>query len=506
MLELTRPTYERFVAASKDPQPFHQRALSSILSEISDGPFWKARAENRMSLEDLPITQFEDYADALSAAAGSRVSPLTGKPIIWWGLSSGTTGGAAKKAFPFTEAKFREAIEWRSLMIHLILRRASNQAPASIAWLSNMNPVPVAVSGLPSGFLTAFLRIFDPGTQATSCMPPEAYSSEETHRTWAALYALSQDVVSINAVTALPIASFLGSLGERFDQYKHFLRSGNLFPKELPELAFSAGRFDQLTAIFRGGSRPNLKEIWPSLSSLYCWKSSSSEALLGALNPFLQDGIEVVQNAYGSTEGFFALPSPDGEEAAGPIAPLSSVIEFLDLDDELSPGNLKLGWDLETGKSYEVFITNKLGLVRYRIQDIVKCTGRFNALPLIQFVQKSGANIALGTLQVTYQDLTTAILEAGLHVQGRWVFSPRPDSRGIVLTHDLEIRDVADAMIRIDNVLRENKRYYHALRAQGEMEPLRATLVSSDDALWATFPPATHGQLKPVIVIPTPIS
>src|SRR5580765_5149710 len=99
ILRSSLPIYETFVRSTLHPQAEREATWQQIAAEISEGPFWLERyggAAPPSRLEDFPITEFAEYRPTLDAAIDSRLSPLTGKPIIWWSHSTGTTSANRK--------------------------------------------------------------------------------------------------------------------------------------------------------------------------------------------------------------------------------------------------------------------------------------------------------------------------------------------------------------------------------------------------------------------------
>ena len=81
--------------------------------------------------------------------------------------------------------------------------------------------------------------------------------------------------------------------------------------------------------------------------------------------------------------------------------------EFLPIDDE--DATPLLLHQLEVGKLYEVIITNRSGLYRYRIKDVIRVTGYHNKTPLIQFAYRKEQLINITGVKLTIEHITTAI-------------------------------------------------------------------------------------------------
>src|SRR5690606_26082493 len=53
-------------------------------------------------------------------------------------------------------------------------------------------------------------------------------------------------------------------------------------------------------------------------------------------------------------------------------------------------GEIRRAHELEVGRQYEVIVTNGGGLWRYRLGDVVECTGHLAATPTLRFLGRVG--------------------------------------------------------------------------------------------------------------------
>src|SRR5262245_20856534 len=95
------PQQLSFVRACRRMEETHRALWQEISAEARRGHFWRGKLRDR--LEDHPITEYESYRSTIEAAyhQGSMTCPLTGRPIIYWVESSGTTTGEPK-LYPLT--------------------------------------------------------------------------------------------------------------------------------------------------------------------------------------------------------------------------------------------------------------------------------------------------------------------------------------------------------------------------------------------------------------------
>ena len=143
----------------------------------------------------------------------------------------------------------------------------------------------------------------------------------------------------------------------------------------------------------KGFDTPIAPRIWPRLQWAYGMVGSNLEIYVEKLRRSIGD-IPIHNMGYAAAEGFFAVPV-ELNVSDSALVPYSVFLEFLPLD--APEGATPLTMDkLEVGKEYELIVTNRSGLYRYRIEDVVKVTGMYNNTPRVEFVYRLnlGMNIA----------------------------------------------------------------------------------------------------------------
>jgi GH3 auxin-responsive promoter len=119
---------------------------------------------------------------------------------------------------------------------------------------------------------------------------------------------------------------------------------------------------------------------WPMLQVVSCWGDQAATAGHAALVRRLP-GVLVQSKGLLATEAVLTVPL----HGAYPLAVTSHFFEFIATD-----GNVRLAHELEAGDEYEVVVTNGAGLWRYRLGDVVECTGHLGATPSLRFLGRAG--------------------------------------------------------------------------------------------------------------------
>lgn len=299
------------------------------------------------------------------------------------------------------------------------------------------------------------------------------------------------------AITPASLVQLAARIRANLDRYWPILEGRVRPPAPLPMPALAAGRLAQLRRALR--AEPFcFKDVWPALQLICCWKSAACAVQLRTrLAPYLQGRVPVVDATYSATEGWMNVPlSTDG--VGGPIHPGGHVMEFFPAGDEPQAGSLLAPWQLEAGRDYEVVLTTSMGLIRYRLFDIVHCSGFFNAAPIIAFHQKAGNEISLGLVRVSEAQLLAAMEAAGLQPPGQWFFAPAPTGEGVALYCDGEDRALHTRLAAMEQHLRQSNKYYCMDVEQGYMQSLRLEVLPPDHPAWGSA--AHRAQQKPKIL------
>ena len=502
---LTRSQFDEYMQSLSDPETFQKLKWNAIRNEIYRAVYWSEKLPNlnEMDLRDIPISEFSSYEPYLIQAQTELVSPISGSSILWWTRSSGTTSINGKR-FPLNEAKKRESQTFRTITTHTVLKRTQGAESARILWFYGFQPVPMPKTGIPVGLGGSFNRIHGHlGEAETSVVPQKIYQSHETFMKWGPAYALATDLVSINGLFGFPISVFLEALNENFSFYRDIIFGREPLPEDFPALDIDEGRLDEISALVPSSRPFNVRELWPRLRTIYCAKTSSAKLFLKLLEPFLEPSVEVVHAAFPASECVCALPSLNSLDG-GPVSPLLGIVEFLEEGRSVEKQYLLNSWELEVGKTYETFVTSSIGLVRYRMKDLVKCIAFEGRAPIIQFLQKQGSVVPLRAFALSEPELVEAVARSGFLVQGRWVFLPVAEYDQLILVVEDKSLPMAVLQTELEKQIRSLHSTYNNYRETGALKPLEVRHRPSEDMFWARFPDTRGAQMKMIYVLSTP--
>ncbi len=138
------------------------------------------------------------------------------------------------------------------------------------------------------------------------------------------------------------------------------------------------------------------RQLWPQLQRVSLWQEGSMAAGATDLSPFFV-GIALQTAPLQGAEATLTVPevSVPGQAAqrGAPLALRSHFFEFIDLRQPRA--RPRLAHQLEEGGLYVPVVTTAGGLYRYRLQDVVECTGFWQRAPRLAFVDRARDDRAL---------------------------------------------------------------------------------------------------------------
>jgi hypothetical protein len=502
LLATSYPRYRSFLRDAADPDAAADRVWRETWGQIRDASFWRAQMDARgpasPPLSAFPLTDYETYREPLERSFHRERCELSGATIRFWAESAGSTG--RRKLFPITDHYRKQFQRTVPPYLHRVARRFTGLFREPILYFAGPYPSERSPAGVEVGLISNYnYRNIPAFLRRQYAFPLEALRSEEAYSTWRPLYALATDISAIFGIVPTTMVRFFETMAANFDRFEPVLAGRAQPPAPLPPVQVSRER---LLRIKRALSRTpfSLRELWPSLEFIVCWKSSTSGMQLPPLERYLDERVAVVEGIYSATEGWMNVPDATGR-AGGALHPGAHVFEFLPEGASADARNLQRASELEEGEVYEIVLTTSMGFVRYRLKDLVRCTGHLARSPILEFVQKAENELSVGPVIMSELDLGRALEQAGINDRSRLVFAPAPEGECIQLCH-LGDLDPASAAA-VDRALRDLNHLYREGVDEGLMRPITARrlrdghpAIDRDD----------HAQTKPRILVRDPIA
>ncbi len=502
---------QQFLRDIRDPEAARARAWRRVHGEVIDAPFWREHRPRKGAdrLEGFPLTTYEHYRDAIAASVDDGHGRLSLLPVQFFAESGGTTARQPKR-FPLTASYERQVRQVIGPYMRQLLGRHTGVTAAPPIVLAAPQPVGDGPGGVPVGYVSWYVHDRGGGRHdRLSGVPRAAYRDAESLLRWAPLYAVSQDLSLISGVNAAKISAFVERIYEGMPRWWLLLEGKAPMPEGLPPLRISRARLALLRRVFER-PRPTLDEIWPTLAFLTCWKGGVSALQLPALAPMLGT-VAVYDSPYVCTEAWLTVPQW-GDRLGGPLRMGDNIVELLPVGAEPVAGNLIAAWQALPDERYEVVITTTMGLLRYRLFDVVRCTGFVERSPVLVFEHKAAFILRLGQTSLAESDVARLLAELGQPEPTTWCLGPNRTGDGLVVwvrgpggargEEDVvrEETEVAQWLPRFELALTELHPVYAADRRAGWMRVPAVDRLPGDHAVWQR---PSHAQAKPRLLITT---
>jgi hypothetical protein len=209
------------------------------------------------------------------------------------------------------------------------------------------------------------------------------------------------------------------------------------------------------------------------------------------------------------TEAWLTVPLWD-ERVGGVLHPSANVVEFLPVGRD-DAADLLAPWELTAGEDYEVVLTTSMGLVRYRLHDVVRCTGCYRRSPVLVFRHKAAFILRLGQVSIAESDVIEVLARLGLQPARTWCIGPNDTGDGLRIWVKGACDDRTDAHVTaqmtqmashltgIEKELSTVMPVYEHDRRVGWMRAPDVSVLAADHPVWDQ---PTHAQTKPRLLLP----
>lgn len=388
------------------------------------GNFWKTKGLTQdLELENFDITKYSDYEDAIHSSIQNMKSELNNEDILFIAKTSGFTG--VSKKFLITKS-FKKQFQCASPpFVHHIASTFPNFASEPILYLAS------AGEDEKEGYISHYNYMsMSKFFKKNYVLPEFVLSSQEKYILYAPIYSILSDLSAIIAITPTSILNFWKKILEILPNFEKIAAQLNIYiPQDRVTFLkniLNSKPFETITA----------KDLWPTLTVCITWKTSICKLALPTLKNMLGNNVHIHDAIYSATEGWFNVPL-DIHNNGGVYQPEGVILEFIPVDQEVSKKHILKPWMLKKDQKYRVLITNKMGLIRYQIFDIIQCNGFWNNSPIIEFVEKESGSISLGIVRINDEQFIKALSPLEEHAVKSF-FSTDKNGSGLYLCLDAQ--------------------------------------------------------------------
>ncbi|ELU08370.1 hypothetical protein CAPTEDRAFT_181851 [Capitella teleta] len=440
-------------------------------------------------------------------------------------MSSGTTGKF--KRFPLF-AGYKENFVGRRVHVTASLYAKVN----SLGRILNLAYKPkemTSKAGIQMGAGSHFLR-----PKLTFSIVPNgaAVSDQQTQNYIMALFALAEDDLQyIDGLLAPLCWNFFRLITDRGEDLCHDLENGCLsgrikveegVRKEINrKLRVGVNRASQVRKELRKGSEGLALRLWPNLKLVHIATTGTFASAYRTLKSSYLKGVHCRRMMHVSSEAQIGFPPEchiDSEENPHTFvfAHSSAFFEFIPEDEMDSPSPKTFFLDqLQVGQTYEVLLTTRNGLYRYRLGDVIKVVGFLHENPIYEFQYRAGQLLNIKTEKTSENVFYAALRAAELEWTGVSIVDyTSTESTNVELLPDvewqndskkryllfLELRNQTtentpcfireDQQRLVDQKLREMSRVYDTYRANGSIACMEVVQVK----------PGTFSNMKAIVI------
>ncbi|MDR2830911.1 MAG: GH3 auxin-responsive promoter family protein [Methanobrevibacter sp.] len=420
-----KEVYENLLEMTKDPMKYNEEFLFKILDKNKNTEYGqKYDFANIKSIEEyqskIPLSEYDDYVEyILSMIIDNRSDLITADKVDHYSKSSGTLGNPKK--IPCSASgqeaimKYSEYHTFRligeKLGLDWIDGRILNLSDFSIdeikpgitygAVSSKMmmllgKKIDNYVDLLQSIFTSPIEGVFpEPSTDVRYIHARFALMDENIVSVLSSFYSIFLELlVYIEENWKLLVKDInKGTIDESIKMSNKVRES--LLGKVQP----MSERADALNKIFEQGfNEPIIPKIWPKMKILVGIGTGGFFNYTTKIKKkYAGKDLNLVLLGLISSESIVSVPI-DLNSHSSAILPDVCFFEFKPVGSD----DVYLTLDkLEEGKDYELIITNLSGFYRYKMGDVIRVTGRYNNLPLIQFLYRSNQNVSLAGEKTT---------------------------------------------------------------------------------------------------------
>lgn len=422
-IENGQKVYEKLLEMTKDPMKYNADLLMKILEDNKDTEYGKKYDfESIKTIKDyqnkVPITTYDDYADYIYRMTEKEEKNLiTNYEVDHYAKSSGTMGNP--KRIPTSLLNQKISKSYLNDMKHYLLTQKNGYD-----WINHsfLNLVEVSISTLKNGATYGSVsgKLLGTGKKSLVTTPIEGLmpNVETDTRYIHARFALIHKDIQ-HGITSF-VSLFLESLRyikENWELLVNDIEKGTIdesvkmtddVRKSLSEkIEPMPARAEELRKIFSEDINAFVPKVWPEFKLLAGVGTGGFANYLKKIKEFTGRDFNFFLYGLNASEGTFTTPlelnNPDAV-----LIPDSMFYEFLPMEAKGDFTKVVTLDKLEIGKDYEVITTNLSGFYRYRMKDVIRCIGKENEMPVIEYLYRLDQCLSLTGEKVNEENLRAA--------------------------------------------------------------------------------------------------
>ncbi|MBW4609203.1 MAG: GH3 auxin-responsive promoter family protein [Hassallia sp. WJT32-NPBG1] len=483
--KLLTPAASRFHHALKNPQASQQAIQKEIFERFVKSEYRKSL--NIKSIADwhqIPIVTYHDIEKLIVQQKETKNHILISESILFYEKTSGSRGAA--KLIPYTKSLLSSFNQMFCVWAHDLIVHSANFSTGKIYFcISPQLGEKADEIGLnnDSEYLDGCLRWFLSPFLISPSGLNRLGNAEEFKNKLSQTLLLEENLEIISIWSPSFIKVILDYI--QSNRTRLLLEIGDRLSPQRRQMLLNTDIPWTL--------------LWPELKLISCWDSANAADGAGFLRSLFPN-VLVQGKGLLATEAPLTIPLI---EARGCLPMLNEV--FFEFEDEA--GKIYRLHELEKDGVYEIILSQKGGLYRYRIGDRIRVTHFYLNTPCLEFLGRT-QEISDLVGEKLHSEFVRQLLDS-LPLQGTSFKSlvPVKQPQHYILLLDQTNVNPQELAQQLDDALQQSPQYRHA-RLLNQLQPVRV-LVSSRIpeiiALYKTRSGKKWGDLKHDILSTTPI-
>lgn len=500
--------YRRFITDLAAPRQAQDRLLAELIGGLATTDYGKrygvAHYDRYQDFaQKLPIVGYEQLSPWIQRQRRSLRRVICPSSVAFYERTSGSSG--ASKQIPYTRALQGSFVRMFLLWAYDSLEHGPRLQSGStfLSVSPNLSPRTPADGEVPAGlqddtdYLPSLLRwLF--GRYLVLPRGLRQISDPTIFKRILAAHLLNAPALEVISVWN---PTYFSSLLEFIETNR------SLVANDLRAGMITAGgklfQFSKATAAHKRRCAEMLERgpldfsaVWPQLKLLSCWTEGNAALVLEPLRCRLPNAV-VQGKGLVATEAPMTIPL---WQAPAPLPLLTEVFfEFVGANGKLSRLH-----ELEVGAQYDLVISQRGGLARYRIGDRIEVVGYFQATPMLRFVGRSREVCDLVGEKLNENFVRDALKGHAPLDQGRWMLLPSiAEGRARYLCIFDGPQPPSDLAGAIDARL-QDAHHYRLARQLGQLAPVAVRQHARlDEAYlaWSARQGRKWGNVKPCALL-----
>ena len=489
--------FGRFSRALRNVGAEQERVLLRVRRLVATGEYGQRLGLGGVrSVQELrraaPLVTYEGLRSYMDRVADGDLGALfrAGQRLLMFATSSGTT--AQPKRIPVTPEFVQDYRRgWNTFGLKMLTDHA-RAILRPILQCSGRYDSSRTSAGIPCGAITGLLARTQKGIVRRYYVgrPEIAELDSATARYYTLMrLGITRDVAF--AITASPatLIQMARTADEQAEELIRDVHDGTLSPKIIDDSilrrVLSSGlrpdpsrarELTQIRAQHDGHLRP--RDYW-RLEFLACWTGGSMGYYLERLADWWGN-LPVRDVGLLASEGRVSVPLQDGTPA-GVLDVTSAVFEFIPAENAECESPEVFGpMDLVVGDDYVVVLTNTTGLIRYRLDDVVRVRGYLEQAPIIEFLHRAGRVASIAGEKLTEHQVVAAVKAARDELrlpEFDFLLAPHWDDPPYYVL-SCTAPPQPDLCAAVDSALAAQNEEYESRRKSMRLGPLRINTVS----------------------------